>query len=158
MITNKQIVLRISPWLMKCYWKFNPTLLHWAIFFKNGLANFWKIIPIFFRVLFFYIVKHTYLLKILDPPSVRLSVLQSVIICDPFLVRPQVLGLLLSMLPKLQTIKSLKGLLWKFVQKVLSRKCCVPNQNKQIKICSFITDVFMEIFFLMLYDYFTLRS
>ena len=91
-------------------------------FFQKRFGEFLKNDPHIFQGAFFYIVKHTYLLKYLTHrPSVCQSFSPSVIgICDPFLVRPQVLGLLPSMLPKLQTVKSLKGLLWKFVQKVLS--------------------------------------
>ena len=56
--------------LMKWYWKFNPTLLHWAtaFLFKNSLADFWKMFPEFFRVLFVYIVKH---IRLNIGPAVR---------------------------------------------------------------------------------------
>ena len=65
------ILSRISPRLMKWYWKFNPTLL-------IGLRHFFqKRFPRFLRA-FFYIVRHISLnIEPVVRPSVRLSVRQS---------------------------------------------------------------------------------
>ena len=56
--------------------------LGYGIYFKNGLADFLKMFPGFFRVLFF--TPQNIFAQILDPPSVRLS------------VHPQFLGLFMK--------------------------------------------------------------
>ena len=64
---------RISPRLLKCYRKFNPTILHWA---KGGFSKcFGGFLKISSQDFFWYIVKH---IRLNNRPSFRQSVSSSV--------------------------------------------------------------------------------
>ena len=91
---GSEMISQIQPYL---------SLLGYGIFFKNDLADFEIIFPVFLWVHFLH--RKTYLLKYLTSvcQSVSLSIRQSasppvVWICNPLVTRPQVLGLFLSIL------------------------------------------------------------
>ena len=104
---NIAVWLRISPQFLRCNWNsIRPFSIGLQCFFffkgsfsKKILQKFWKYFPRILRVPF-VIVKHIRsniepAFRPLVSPSVSQSVSPSIGICNPFLNRPQVLGLLL---------------------------------------------------------------